>query len=124
MTAENDAILIANLPSQRARERLPEISLLAAIFEDAVRCVRRTRGGLTHRDSSEAADWIASRRSDWPFSFVNVCDLLGLDADVVRASLAAGDEFDSLGCESNRRRIYAVNEFPRETRTCVKSDTG
>jgi hypothetical protein len=102
MTAENEVIII---PSQKARARLPEISLLAAIFEDAVRCVRRTRGGLTHRDSKDAADWIASGRSDWPFSFVNVCDLLGLDAEVVRARLEAGDEFDSLGCESNRRRI-------------------
>ena len=68
-----------------------------------MRCVRRTRGGVTHRDSSEAAAWIASERSDWPFAFVNVCDFLGLDAEIVRARL-------------DRRVAVKSNRFGEEPR--------
>jgi hypothetical protein len=71
---------------------VPEISLVAAVFEDAVNCVRRGSRGVTHRQSSEASEWIASERSDWPFAFLNVCDFLGLDAKVVRTRLRIGSE--------------------------------
>jgi hypothetical protein len=54
------------------------MSLMAAIFKDALRCTRRVNGSVTHRDSSEAAEWIASERSDRPFAFVNVCEVLGV----------------------------------------------
>ena len=90
-TAENDIVFTANVPSDRARVYLPEISLVTAIFKDALRCVRRVNGSVTHRDSSEAAEWIASERSDWPFAFMNVCDVLGVDAQVVRARLGTVD---------------------------------
>ena len=69
---------------------LPEISLAAAIFEDAVRCVQRASRGVTHRQSSEAFAWIASERRDFPFAFVNVCDFLGVDAKAVRKRLGLG----------------------------------
>jgi hypothetical protein len=94
-TAEKDIVFTVNLPSARARGVcFPEISLVAAIFEDAVRCARRANGGVTHRDSSEAVEWIASERSDWPFAFVNVCEFLGVDAQVVRARLGAHEKLD------------------------------
>jgi hypothetical protein len=81
----------ANLLPHRTGVRLPEISLAAAIFEDAVRCVQRTGRGVTHRQSSEASEWIASERHDWLFAFVNVCEFLGMDAKAVRKRLGVGD---------------------------------
>jgi hypothetical protein len=87
MRAMNDIVFTANLPSDQARACLAELSLVAAIFEDAVHCARRSSGTVTHHASSEAAEWIASDRSDWPFAFVNVCDFLGVDAGVVRKRL-------------------------------------
>jgi hypothetical protein len=47
---------------------------------------------VTHRQSSEAFEWIASERRDWPFAFVNVCDLLGVDAKAVRKRLRIAEK--------------------------------
>jgi hypothetical protein len=65
----------------------PEISLVAAIVEDAVRCALRSDGSVTHRDSSDATEWMGSERPDLRFAFLNVCDFLGVDAQVARARL-------------------------------------
>jgi hypothetical protein len=97
-TARNDSTLSDDgggvLPSSQrgARVRLPEVSLVAAIFEDAVRCAQRTGRSVTHRQSEEAHEWIASERRDWPFAFVNVCDFLGVDAERVRMQLRIGGD--------------------------------
>ena len=90
--ADDDIVFTANLLPQGTRVCQPEISLVAAIFADAVHCVRRAGGGVTHRQSSEASEWIASERRDWPFAFVNVCDFLGVDAKMVRTRLRVGNE--------------------------------
>ena len=81
-----------NLPRRGTRLFLPEISLVVAIFEDAVRCVQRARPGVTSRQWLEAFEWIASERHDWPFAFVNICDFLGLDSSGVRARLGVWPE--------------------------------
>jgi hypothetical protein len=68
-TARNDSTLSDDgggvLPSSQrgARVRLPEVSLVAAIFEDAIRCAQRTGRSVTHRQSEEAHEWIASSAS-------------------------------------------------------------
>jgi len=86
----DDIVFSASLLPQGAQACLPEISLVAAIFEDAVHCARRDGRAVTHRQKSEASEWIASERRDWPFAFVNVCDVLGMDAKVVRTRLRVG----------------------------------
>jgi len=88
--ADEGIVFNANVLPHGARWWLPESSLVAAIFEDAVRCVRRAGGGVTHRESSEAFEWMASERRDWPFAFVNVCDFLGVDVKIVRTWLRVG----------------------------------
>jgi hypothetical protein len=52
---------------------------------------------VTHRQSSEASEWIASERREWPFAFVNVCDFLGVDAKAVRERLRIGDQGNGNG---------------------------
>jgi len=88
--ADEAIVFTANLVPHGTQACLPEISLIAAIFEDAVRCVRRGGRGVTHQQSWEAFEWIASERRDWPFAFVNVCDFLGMDATAVRTRLRVG----------------------------------
>jgi len=90
--ADAGIVFTADLLPRGTRACPPEISLVAAMFEDAVRCLQRAGRGVTHQQSSEAFEWIASERRDWPFAFVNVCDFLGVDATAVRTRLHITDE--------------------------------
>jgi hypothetical protein len=88
--AEDNIALTANLLPDGPGVCLPELSLVAALFEDAVRCVHRASRGVTHRQFLDAVEWIASERGDWPFAFVHVCSFLGVDAAAVRKRLRIG----------------------------------
>jgi hypothetical protein len=68
-----------------------ERGLMLAILRDAVECyqkyalARDPQGEDLHRD---AAEWIFSTDREWPFSFENICDVLGVSAEYVRTGLA------------------------------------
>lgn len=67
--------------------RCPEMDLVAAVLEDALRCIARyagTKSPRRQREFLEACRWIWRDSCDWPFAFNNVCDLLGLNASAVR----------------------------------------
>ncbi len=85
------------LPSQfatRVRGRGPqeaEFNLVRAILDDAIHCFKKYR--FAESDSSralyeEARDWIESTDRQWPFSYENVCMILGIDPDYLRLGLA------------------------------------
>jgi hypothetical protein len=68
----------------------PELHLVSAIFEDALHCVLRNVGarrGRKRREFLEACDWFWSDDNEWPFAFVNVCDLLSIERTAVRQTL-------------------------------------
>jgi hypothetical protein len=82
------------LPSQTALRDIanlsPEMRLVVAILEDAVRSVVRygnPRRRREHVEFLQARAWLLDDSRDWPFAFANVCDLLGLDVRAVRQSL-------------------------------------
>jgi len=58
-------------------------ALMLAVLEDAIRSYLRG-SKLVKRD---AEFWIESHRRQSPFSFVVVCEILGLDPGAVRASV-------------------------------------
>lgn len=58
-------------------------ALMLAVLEDAIRSYLRGPK-LVARD---AEFWIESHRRQSPFSFVVVCEILGLDPDAVRLSI-------------------------------------
>jgi len=68
-----------------------ERGLMLAILRDAVECYQKyalsrdPQGEELHRD---AAEWIFSNDREWPFSFENICDVLGVSAEYVRTGLA------------------------------------
>ena len=69
----------------RAEERL-----MLAILEDAVLCFRRgafTDDRHTRRLFTEACDWIYCDDRNWPFSFENVCEMLGIAPAYLRSGL-------------------------------------
>jgi hypothetical protein len=65
-------------------------ALMLAVLEDAVRCIENRRWPRrfgARRLAAEAEAWVRCDRADWPFSFLNVCDALGIDVDAMRSRL-------------------------------------
>jgi hypothetical protein len=67
----------------------PETALMYAVLEDAFLCFQKkfeTEQRLIQR-SQEAEKWFFSDDSRWVFSFVSVCDALGLEPEFIRKKL-------------------------------------
>ena len=68
------------------------VALAKGVLAQAKQDLRRFRGAPDrvgremHRD---AYSWVASNDFAWPFSFLNVCEALGLSPEVQRAELLA-----------------------------------
>ena len=65
-------------------------ALMLAVLEDALQCIERGRRRRTfhaRRLAGDAEAWVRSDRRDWPFSFVNICEVLGFEADAFRKRL-------------------------------------
>jgi hypothetical protein len=73
----------------------PEKRLMLAVLEEAVgdyqRCLDAT-GNEARRQFKDAAEWFACEDTEWPYSFLNICNALGLEASYVRAGLARWGE--------------------------------
>lgn len=68
----------------------PEKKLVLAVLEDAIACFQKyvfAREGKGRVLFQEAENWILETNSDWLFSFTNVCETLGFDADYLRGGL-------------------------------------
>lgn len=69
-----------------------EKALMLAVLEDGIRCFQEH---LTNPRSNprllsqQAEEWIRAEDWDWPFSFSNVCETLGIDAGALRHALLA-----------------------------------
>jgi hypothetical protein len=64
-----------------------ERRLAVAVLEEAVDCLEERRMNLEvegRLTSWEAEQWFESEDAEWPFSFMNVCLVLHLDAEAIR----------------------------------------
>jgi hypothetical protein len=67
-----------------------EKALMLAVLEDGIRCFQEH---LTNPRSNprllskQAEDWIRAVDYEWPFSFNNVCETLGIDPEALRDKL-------------------------------------
>ena len=90
MPCAPDAVLPAQMSgAQMSGPR----ALMLAVLEDAVQCIengRRQRRFGARRLAAEAEGWVRCDRTDWPFSFLNVCEALGIDVDAMRSRLLMG----------------------------------
>jgi hypothetical protein len=86
----------AVLPEQFAHPAKPwqgsgEVALMRAVLEDAFRCLQQNRTATAKRRAQrlarEAEGWFFSDDTRWPFSFVNICAVLGLDPEYIRLGL-------------------------------------
>jgi hypothetical protein len=68
-----------------------EQRLMLAVLVDAINILQNWRGNGSARKRgsfAEAQDWVLARGSNRPFSFENVCDGLGIEAEALRQRLA------------------------------------
>lgn len=84
------------LPSQYyggrglSRQLDGEKKLMLAILKDAVECLdkyRDTQSSIGRGLYENALEWVEDRSAVWPFSFNNICELLGFDPDYLREFL-------------------------------------
>jgi hypothetical protein len=80
------------VPPAEAAVPTPEKGLAAGVLKQAAHDLRRFRGatkGFRRELYRDADSWITANDFSWPYSFVNVCKLLDLSPDVVRAEVLA-----------------------------------
>jgi hypothetical protein len=68
----------------------PVAALLRAVLEDALSCFQKrfmTERRRVQREAQEAEQWFWSEDSHWPFSFVSICAVLGLEPEAIRQRL-------------------------------------
>lgn len=73
-----------------AREPNPEAVLAAAVLKLAFEDLQKHRGSTNVRNRRafrEAYVWVASDERRWPFSFLNVCEMLDLSPRALRTKL-------------------------------------
>lgn len=81
------------LPTQvavRGQRAQGERLLMVAVLEDAINCFQSNLFATHPKERQlfhEAEEWLMVERSDAPFSFRNVCTVIGLDPDYVRRGL-------------------------------------
>ena len=84
------------LPSQfygsgaLSRQLDGEKRLMIAVLKDAVECLdkyRESRSSAGQIQYENAIEWVEENSNDWLFSFNNICDLLGFDAEYLREVL-------------------------------------
>ena len=90
---EPDTLLPAQYFAAFAREGglVRERRLMLAVLQDAVECyqkyalARDPRGRVLFEDAHE---WIESGEREWPFAYVNICEVLSLNPEYIRRGLS------------------------------------
>ena len=70
--------------------RCPEAELMRAVLEDALLCFQKGlfgQGRRVQRLAREAEEWLFSDDTNWPFSFVSICAVLGLEPEYLRQGI-------------------------------------
>jgi hypothetical protein len=83
----------------------PEQVLLLAVLKDGIETFQRLLNAKTtagKRQFRETEEWIWSDESDRVFSFIHVCEMLGLDPDYLRRGLR-------IWSVSDRRQVAVPN---------------
>ena len=110
---------------QRKRYPSGEHRLLVAIIRDAVDCFQKhihARDGKRRQLFVDAEEWINIEGDRSPFSFVNVCDMLGMNPDFVREGLVDGRDDERERSRRSRRRqqpVLQLEEPQTEARVAV-----
>ena len=87
--------------------------LAAGVLKQAAQDLRRFDSATSAVERElylDAYSWLTSDDSSWPFSFLNVCQLLNLTPDIVRQELVA-DASGGFFTYWTRRSVRAARSF-------------
>lgn len=82
-----------------------EVALMRAVLEDAIDCFQKQMfksGRRAQRLARDAEEWLFKDDQQWPFSFLNICHVLGIDAGYIRRGLRQWQE-KQFALETQRR---------------------
>jgi hypothetical protein len=93
-------------PARRDAGEMESIKkLMTAILVDALQCYQTGRHQNVKRVKAlEACTWIFGSYADFPFSFTNVCDELGVSPDRLRQQLRESDKQAPVGARPKTLR--------------------
>jgi len=66
---------------------LRELRLRAAVLVDAIRCLEPSPDAYQRKLTRHARRWFLNTEANQPFSFVGICDALGLEPARIRRTL-------------------------------------
>jgi len=75
---------------RRKSYRESEEKLMLAVLDDAIACFQKYAFARDRKRKvlfQEAEEWVQATNHDWPFSFANVCEILGFAPDYLRQGL-------------------------------------
>src|SRR5262249_38918794 len=88
-----------NVPPAEPTPPTPEKGLALGVLKQAAYDLRRFRAATKGADREvylDAHNWITAHDFSWPYSFMNVCKMLNLCPEVVRAELLADASLGSV----------------------------
>lgn len=110
--------------NRRTYPLLPEQDLMLAVLEDAIACYMnhlKARRGSAKALFEEAERWFFDDTRDWIYSFGNICQMIGLDANYVRRGLR--DAKQSIYGHRLNSKIYHLDDVRHRHRGCPEGLT-
>jgi hypothetical protein len=92
-----------------------EIALMRAVLENAIDCFQkqgRRSNRRTQRLAQEAEEWFFKDDQQWPFSFLNICNVLGIDTGYLRRGLKQWKEEHTQIEPHKQRETQSPRTFP------------
>jgi len=103
--------------------------LAAGVLKQAARDLRQFHGATSAVERGlylDAYSWLASGDTSWPFSFLNVCELLKLSPEIVHEELLGDQSLGAFsywtrrcGRATRRFQIFLGDAFTRNRRPTV-----
>ncbi len=86
-------------------------ALISAILSDAVICFKKhikEKNPRSRRIGREAEEWFFRNDSEWPFSFISICEALILDPEYIRRGLQQWRNTPASPSGKETRRITRI----------------
>jgi hypothetical protein len=87
---------------------------MRAVLEDALACFQAqfiTSSTRSLRLAREAEAWFSSDATNWPFAFVNICTVLGLNPSYVRRGLKQWHSRRPAEIRRKKRRVVMARRI-------------